>query len=276
MDSVSDRAATVQADGSAKPHTRAASTSLSGSSTASLSDPGSIAVTAQPVREEKVCPDGAWYYLYLPAKELRTMIAYLTGEQEVKVRINGGTTDYRRYTFRVFCYTDAALRRRFERCAYTEADFDRRQQAYDTAVEALQNGTAEAFARLARPEEVVGSGYLFVNGPLETIEEALEVIQPRHYLARRRDTRQPATIADSEMRAFIYLYEAMPYQVELLAHPLEEYSLKHQKIRITSGIFAGREGRIMRLHRSKKLVLSLGEMTVAISNLKGFAFEVME
>lgn len=35
------------------------------------------------------------------------------------------------------------------------------------------------------------------------------------------------------MEEFIYLYESMPYNIELMDKPLEEYIQKKQKIRIT-------------------------------------------
>ncbi len=39
--------------------------------------------------------------------------------------------------------------------------------------------------------------------------------------------------------------------------PLEEYIQKKQKIRITGGVFQGKEGCIMRLHRNKSWCLLL-------------------
>lgn len=78
------------------------------------------------------------------------------------------------------------------------------------------------------------------------------------------------------MEEFIYLYESMPYNIELMDKPLEEYIQKKQKIRITGGIFQGKEGCIMRLHRNTKLVFAFGNMTVAISYLQAFPFEKVE
>ena len=63
------------------------------------------------------------------------------------------------------------------------------------------------------------------------------------------------------MEEFIYLYESMPYNIELMDRPLEEYIQKKQKIRITGGVFQGKEGCIMRLHRNTKLVFAFGNST---------------
>ena len=76
--------------------------------------------------------------------------------------------------------------------------------------------------------------------------------------------------------ASIYLYESMPYNIELMNRPLEDYLQKKQKIRITGGVFRGKEGCIMRLHRNTRLVFAFGNMTVAVSYLHAFPFEKIE
>ena len=48
----------------------------------------------------------------------------------------------------------------------------------------------------------------------------------------------------------------MPYNIELMNRPLEDYLQKKQKIRITGGVFRGKEGCIMRLHRNTRLVFA--------------------
>ena len=78
------------------------------------------------------------------------------------------------------------------------------------------------------------------------------------------NTHRAAVIPQSQMEEFIYLYESMPYNIELMNRPLEDYLQKKQKIRITGGIFRGKEGCIMRLHRNTRLVFAFGNMTVAV------------
>lgn len=68
----------------------------------------------------------------------------------------------------------------------------------------------------------------------------------------------------------------IPFPLIVLDKPLEEYIQKKQKIRITGGVFQGKEGCIMRLHRNTKLVFAFGNMTVAISYLQAFPFEKVE
>ena len=75
---------------------------------------------------------------------------------------------------------------------------------------------------------------------------------------------------------FLNQFKTVSYNIELMDKPLEEYIQKKQKIRITGGVFQGKEGCIMRLHRNTKLVFAFGNMTVAISYLQAFPFEKVE
>ena len=43
-----------------------------------------------------------------------------------------------------------------------------------------------------------------------------------------------AVIPQRQMEEFIYLYESMPYNIELMNRPLEDYLQKKQRIRITA------------------------------------------
>mgnify|MGYP007028317756 CR=1 FL=1 len=78
------------------------------------------------------------------------------------------------------------------------------------------------------------------------------------------------------MEEFIYLYESMPYNIELMDKPLEEYIQKSRRYVLRVVFLQGKEGCIMRLHRNTKLVFAFGNMTVAISYLQAFPFEKVE
>ena len=125
-------------------------------------------------------------------------------------------------------------------------------------------------------KEVQGSGWLFVCAPLEQLQRILSAMLPRQYLVTDYVTHGAAVIPQRQMEEFIYLYESMPYKIELLNRPLEAYLQKKQRIRITGGIFHGKEGCIMRLHRNTRLVFAFGNMTVAISYLHAFPFEKVD
>ena len=99
---------------------------------------------------------------------------------------------------------------------------------------------------------------------------------PRQYLVTDYNTHRASVIPQRQMEEFIYLYESMPYNIELMNRPLEDYLQKKQRIRITGGVFRGKEGCIMRLHRNTRLVFAFGNMTVAVSYLHAFPFEKID
>lgn len=142
--------------------------------------------------------------------------------------------------------------------------------------EAFSTGSASQLNALTDEKEVQGSGWLFVCAPLEQLQRILSAMLPRQYLVTDYVTHRAAVIPQCQMEEFIYLYESMPYNIELLNRPLEAYLQKKQRIRITGGIFHGKEGCIMRLHRNTRLVFAFGNMTVAISYLHAFPFEKVD
>ena len=142
--------------------------------------------------------------------------------------------------------------------------------------EAFATGSAQKLNALTDEKEIVGNGWLFVCAPLQQLELILSAMLPRQYLVTDYNTYRAAVIPQRQMEEFIYLYESMPYNIELMNRPLEDYLQKKQKIRITGGVFQGKEGCIMRLHRNTRLVFAFGNMTVAVSYLHAFPFEKIE
>mgnify|MGYP000447144637 CR=1 FL=1 len=65
---------------------------------------------------------------------------------------------------------------------------------------------------------------------------------PRQYLVTDYNTHCAAVIPQRQMEEFIYLYESMPYNIELMNRPLEDYLQKKQRIRITGCVSEGRRG----------------------------------
>ena len=93
---------------------------------------------------------------------------------------------------------------------------------------------------LTDEKEIAGNGWLFVCAPLDQLERILSAMLPRQYLVTDYNTHRAAVIPQSQMEEFIYLYESMPYNIELMNRPLEDYLQKKQKIRITGGVFGER------------------------------------
>ena len=95
------------------------------SSIASASDPGSNAVTKPQAGIGKEHPELSWYYMYLPYKELKRYIAVFSGRKAVKLRTSEGITEECYFCFKVFSYTEAGHRKRFEQCDYTKQEYNK-------------------------------------------------------------------------------------------------------------------------------------------------------
>ena len=226
------------------------------SSIASCPDQGSDLITTSQTGEEKEYPDHKWYYMFLRNRELKRYIEIFTGRRAVMMNTRSGIKEERYFCFKVFSYTSADHKRRFERCPYSKEEYAARRESAFAVKEAFATGS--------------------VCAPLDELNLILAHLFPRQYLAKDRNSYSVAVIPHRQMEEFIYLYESMPYNIELMDKPLEEYIQKKQKIRITGGVFQGKEGCIMRLHRNTKLVFAFGNMTVAISYLQAFPFEKVE
>ena len=247
--------------------------SLPCSSIASCPDQGSYSITTSQAGEEKEYPDHKWYYMFLRNRELKRYIEIFTGKKSVMVKKPSGVEEERRFCFKVFSYTTADHKRRFEQCAYSKEEYAIHRDSALAVREAFATGSTQKLNALTNEKEIIGDGYLFVCAPLEELNLILINLFPRQYLATNYKSYGAAVIPNRQMEEFIYLYESMPYNIELMDKPLGDYVQKKQKIRITGGVFKGKEGCIMRIHRNTKLVFAFGNMTVAISYLHAFPFE---
>ena len=246
------------------------------SSIVSNSDLGSNAVTTPLAGIGKEHPEVCWYYLYLSNKELKRYIGVFSGRKAVKLRTPSGDIEEKYFCFKVFSYTAVDHEKRFEQCDYTKEEYTARRDSVRVVKEAFATNSARKLNALTDEKEISGSGWLFVCAPLNQLELILSAMLPRQYLVTDYNTHRAAVIPQRQMEEFIYLYESMPYNIELMNRPLEDYLQKKQKIRITGGVFQGKEGCIMRLHRNTRLVFAFGNMTVAVSYLHAFPFEKID
>ena len=243
------------------------------SSITSVSDPGSNEGITSLAGIGNEYSELNWYYLYLSNKEMKRYVSVFSGRKAVKLRAPSGAIEDRFFCFKVFSYTATDHKKRFEQCAYTKEEYAIRRDAARAVKDAFAADSAEKLNTLTDGKDIVGNGWLFVCAPLEQLELILSAMLPRQYLVTDYNTHRAAVIPQSQMEEFIYLYESMPYNIELLSRPLEAYLQKKQRIRITGGVFSGKEGCIMRLHRNTRLVFAFGNMTVAVSYLHAFPFE---
>lgn len=239
---------------------------------------GINSVTTPQAGERKLRSDCKWYYMFLRNAEMKRFIDLFTGCKEVVVKDVGSdgtstTTNELKFKFKIFPYTTSDHKGRFENIDYNKEEYEKRKKAALAVTEAFQTGSADKLNALTDKDKIEGDGYLFVCAPKDELDVVLTNTLPRKYLVTDYLTGKPAVIPEHQMQEFIYFYLSMPYTVQLLSHSLEEYTKKKIKIRITAGVFAGKEGYIMRLNRNNKLVFAFGNMTVAIGSIKAFPFE---
>ena len=246
------------------------------SSITSDSDLGSNSEITSSARIGEEHPEVNWYYLYLSNKELKRYVAVFSGRKAVRLRTPSGDAEESYFCFKVFSYTEADHEKRFEQCAYTKQEYTARRDSVRVVKEAFATDSAGKLNALTDEKEIAGSGWLFVCAPLDQLNLILSVMLPRQYLVTDYNTHRAAVIPGRQMEEFIYLYESMPYNIELMNRPLEDYLQKKQRIRITGGVFRGKEGCLMRLHRNTRLVFAFGNMTVAVSYLHAFPFEKID
>lgn len=229
----------------------------------------------------KVHSGAKWYYMFLRNAEMKRYIDIFTGRKKVAVNTADGdgentTVSNITFHFTVFPYTTSDHKRRFEQCPYTKDEYEERRNAASLVTDAFSADTTDKLNALTTKETIRGDGYLFVFATKKDLETVLTNTLPRQYLVTDYTTGKPAEIPARQMQEFIYLYYSMPYNIELLEHSLEEYTKKKTKIRITAGIFKGKEGYIMRMNRNNRLVFAFGAMTIAINYLHAFPFEKVE
>lgn len=110
---------------------------------------------------------------------------------------------------------------------------------------------------------------------IQTKNDILQLVrQIEGLLSPMKDTmtHKPATIPDTEMNRFIKIQQTRPSDVFLLKDPYSKFTSK-TKVRVKAGLFEGIEGRLVRIRRDRKVVISLGIMAVAIS---GIHFSLLE
>ena len=120
------------------------------------------------------------------------------------------------------------------------------------------------------------SGLIFIQGKVDEIKSYLRTNLSGFFLARDCTTGQTAVIPDAVMQPFMRIAEHDPTRIRVLLNPIDKYSENRTRVRFTSGIFKGCEGYIIRMNRDRKLVMQIGNMTVAIGNISKDTFEDVE
>lgn len=120
---------------------------------------------------------------------------------------------------------------------------------------------------VVKNEQQTISGLIFVCGKPKEVQNFLSEKFYGIHLVNDYSTGRTALISDAEMESFIRLAGTEGRQVRFMLHPLEHYQKGNTLVRITSGDLKGCVGYIVRLHRDRRLVTTIGNMTVAISGV---------
>lgn len=130
------------------------------------------------------------------------------------------------------------------------------------------NGTSEG-----RPTI---SGLIFIQGKTKVIRKYLWERFPQYHLVNDCSTRKAAVIPDSVMQPFMRIANTDPSRIRFLVNPLTHYAEGNTLVEIMTGPLAGLQGYIIRIDRDRKLVIGVGDMTVAIGGVHKENFEKVE
>lgn len=120
------------------------------------------------------------------------------------------------------------------------------------------------------------SGLLFIQGKTKVIKKYLWERFPQYHLVNDCSTRKAAVIPDSVMQPFMRIAGTDPSRIRFLVNPLTHYAEGNTLVEIMTGPLAGLQGYIIRIDRDRKLVIGVGDMTVAIGGVHKENFEKVE
>lgn len=120
------------------------------------------------------------------------------------------------------------------------------------------------------------SGLIFIQGKTKVIRKYLWERFPQYHLVNDCSTRKAAVIPDSVMQPFMKIANTDPSRIRFLVNPLTHYAEGNTLVEIMTGPLAGLQGYIIRIDRDRKLVIGVGDMTVAIGGVHKENFEKVE
>lgn len=120
------------------------------------------------------------------------------------------------------------------------------------------------------------SGLIFIQGKTKVIKKYLWERFPQYHLVNDCSTRKAAVIPDRVMQPFMRIANTDPSRIRFLVNPLTHYAEGNTLVEIMTGPLAGLQGYIIRIDRDRKLVIGVGDMTVAIGGVHKENFEKVE
>lgn len=120
------------------------------------------------------------------------------------------------------------------------------------------------------------SGLIFIQGKTKVVKKYLWERFPQYHLVNDCSTRKAAVIPDSVMQPFMRIAGTDPSRIRFLVNPLTHYAEGNTLVEVMTGPLAGLQGYIIRIDRDRKLVIGVGDMTVAIGGVHKENFEKVE
>lgn len=120
------------------------------------------------------------------------------------------------------------------------------------------------------------SGLIFIQGKTKVVKKYLWERFPQYHLVNDCSTRKAAVIPDSVMQPFMRIANTDPSRIRFLVNPLTHYAEGNTLVEIMTGPLAGLQGYVIRIDRDRKLVIGVGDMTVAIGGVHKENFEKVE
>lgn len=87
-------------------------------------------------------------------------------------------------------------------------------------------------------------------------------------------TGEVAKVGNEEMLRFIKLSKNNPDSIEILKDSFDKFNDK-PSVRVKSGPYEGLEGRLVRIRRDRKVVISLGNSAISISGIEFSLLEII-
>ncbi|MBR6105764.1 MAG: hypothetical protein IKP81_12005 [Paludibacteraceae bacterium] len=87
-------------------------------------------------------------------------------------------------------------------------------------------------------------------------------------------TGEVAKVGNEEMLRFIKLSKNNPDSIKILKDSFDKFNDK-PSVRVKSGPYEGLEGRLVRIRRDRKVVISLGNSAISISGIEFSLLEII-
>lgn len=133
--------------------------------------------------------------------------------------------------------------------------------------QARRRRVGEASAVPSSPRQLVLGGIVFIQGDPVQITRFFHDNDLPYRLVYDCATHEPARIADSVMRPLRQVAAVAGERLTFLPKPFSHYEQGHKLLRIVSGPLQGLEGCVLRIGRDRRLVMGVGNLTVAIADV---------